>query len=124
MRELKRKKRIYEQLKVGDEVLQINIDPTAMLPEYNRAKDALLVAQAVAQSGAEADLAQFGQAVVDMMEILLGKENAAIIMEFYEDDYIEMLEEVLPYLNEVIVPQMTKAAEDKKKEYRKKYGKR
>ena len=54
MRELKRKKRIYEELKVGDEVLKINIDPTALVPEYNRARDALLVAQAAAsKTGSE-----------------------------------------------------------------------
>lgn len=121
MRELTRKKRIYEELKVGDDILKINIDPTAMLPEYNRARDALLVAQSIAQSGAEADLAQFGQAVVDMMEILLGKDNATIVIEFYEDNYIEMLEQVLPYMEEVIVPQMTEAADKMKKEMRKKY---
>ena len=121
MRELTRKKRIFEELKVGDDILKINIDPTAMLPEYNRARDALLVAQSVAQSGAEADLAQFGQAVVDMMEILLGKDNAATIIEFYEDNYVEMLEQVLPYIEEVIVPQMTTAADKMKKEMRKKY---
>ena len=121
MRELTRKKRIFEELKVGDDILKINIDPTAMLPEYNRARDALLVAQSVAQSGAEADLAQFGQAVVDMMEILLGKENAKVIIAFYEDNYVEMLEQVLPYMEEVIVPQMTAAADKMKKEMRKKY---
>lgn len=121
MRELTRKKRIYEELKVGDDILKINIDPTAMLPEYNRARDALLVTQSIAQSGAEADLAQFGQAVVDMMEILLGKDNAKIVIEFYEDNYIEMLEQVLPYMEEVIVPQMTEAADKMKKEMRKKY---
>ncbi len=124
MRELKRQKKIYEELKVGDDILKVNIDPSALLPEYNRASEALLIAQSLAQSGAEADLAQLGQAIVDMMEILLGKENTAVILAFYENNYAEMMIEVLPYLEEVIVPQMTKAADDKKKELRKKYGRR
>lgn len=125
MRELKRKKRIYEEIKVGDEVLKINIDPTALVPEYNRARDALLVAQAAAsKTGSEADLAQLGEVITEMVSLMLGTENAEKVLAFYEGDYVEMMEEVIPYLNEVLVPQFLKAADEKKKEYRKKFGRR
>ena len=59
-----------------------------------------------------------------MVSLMLGTENAEKVLAFYEGDYVEMMEEVIPYLNEVLVPQFLKAADEKKKEYRKKFGRR
>lgn len=124
MYELKRKKRISEKLKVGDEVLEIKIDTNALLPEYSKLKDALIIAQNEASKEPnEVNLEKLGGITVKMIEVLMGKENAQKVFAFYEDNYFEMMEEVVPFVNEVIVPQFTAQTEATKKKYRKRYKK-
>ncbi len=42
--------------------------------------------------------------MVDLLQAVFGEENAKILLDFYEDSYIEMSREVLPFISNVVIP--------------------
>ena len=55
-----------------------------------------------------------GMAVKDILETVFGKKDTQTIVEFYDSRYIEMCREVLPFVSEVVVPQVRKLAQENK----------
>jgi len=130
MRELKRSSRIVEELKVGDEVIKINLNPNELLKNYRRAELDIVKAQQeivkLQKEGVESDkisqaLEVYGNAIINLFKLIFGDKNTKIILDFYEDNYAEMAEEVIPYINEVITPKIKEVAEEQKQKLRKKY---
>lgn len=62
-----------------------------------------------------------GKAVCDMFEAVFGTENAKTIIEFYENRYIEMTQEVLPFITTVIIPKITEINKENRARIKKKY---
>ena len=115
MYELKRRERIVEHVKLGDETLEINIDPEEKAQEYQRAQadiikaqDAIKEARKEGKPGAEV-LQRYGEAIVQFLRVIFGQENTEKILVFYENRYVEMSGEVLPFVVGVIKPRMDKA---------------
>lgn len=121
MYELKRRKPITLQLKVGDKILDVVIDPQAILREYNSCKTKLIALQAereqVLADPASLDdyEVEYGKAIYALTELLLGTENTKLILEFYENRYVEMVEDVIGFLVEEIMPTLDAALAEKRK---------
>lgn len=119
MYELKRVKEIHEQLKIGDEVLDIVIRPEEIVREYNTAVADIVEAQRAVNAAKKtnkedagiAAIEQYGKALVQIMVVLLGEENTQKITAYYDNNVVEMGVEITPYLTGVIGPQIAKAAE-------------
>ena len=56
-----------------------------------------------------------GNAMVDLLQAVFGEENAKILLDFYEDSYIEMSREVLPFISNVVIPRMIEIRKDNQK---------
>lgn len=127
MYELKRKKKIAEQLKIGDEILTISIDPEAIVRDFNKARAEILRAQGnIEQAKArpeELAAAQeyYGAALLALMQLLLGEGNTEKIVTFYEGNYIEMTSDVIGFIADVIIPQIDAAVKDIRKHSAKGY---
>lgn len=70
----------------------------------------------------EESVEKLGRAVVNMLEAVFGEEDAAIILEFYENRYIELTKEVIPFISQVVVPRCIDLRNENKKEILKKYN--
>lgn len=131
MHELKRKEKITEQLKIGDEVLSITIVPEDIARDYNKAIGDIVKAQAAikaAQKESTPDTAkiaieQYGQALIQLTSILLGEENTQKILAFYEHNYVEMGVGITPFLITAIKPKIDKAVADMRIRARETYRK-
>lgn len=116
MYELERKEVVREQLKLGDEVLEITIVPDNIARSYNEAVAQLFKARkSVAQAKddpalVDEALAMYGAALTRIMEVLLGTENTQKIVAFYEGQIIEMGAQVTPYLADELIPKVKQAA--------------
>ena len=66
-------------------------------------------------------MAQFGEAIVDLMVLLFGEANAVTIIDFYDQNYPEMLLEVMPFIQQVIQPKLEEAVKDMAKRARRQY---
>jgi hypothetical protein len=128
MYELKRKEVIKEQLKLGEEVLDIVIIPEDIAREYNaavaefmKARNAVRGAQGEAE--AKAAIEQYGKALTAITGLLLGNENTEKIVTFYEGRVMEMGVHITPYLVNVLLPLIKKAAIDMQQRTRETYRK-
>lgn len=118
MFEFKRAKRVHEQIKLGDEVITINLDAESIAIEFNKRRNELIRAEMdIKQIGKEdpAVMEKYGTAVVSLFQLLFGDENTEKILAFYENRYVEMSMEVFPFILEVIAPQISQAVEEMRK---------
>lgn len=67
---------------------------------------------------------KLGRAIVDLLEAVFGTENANIIIKFYEGRYMEMSQEVLPFISTVVIPRMIELKADHRKSVMQKYNRK
>lgn len=118
MYELKRAPRIKEQLKIGDEVIDVDIDVENTAVEFNKRRNAVIAAEQdikkMRESGEEstAVLEKYGKAITELLVTVFGVDNTQKIVDFYEGRYIELTTEVFPFVINVIGPKMKSGIED------------
>ncbi len=125
---LKRRKRIKEQLNLVDEdgnivkTIDIDFDIDEKMKAFNKANNAIIAAEQVLKEDvSEAAQEQYGNAIIAILNVIFGEANANEILAFYENRYIEMSEELLPFIANVFIPEMRKRSEEKQKKLAEKY---
>lgn len=120
MFELKRSEKIIEQIKLGNDIIEVNLDAGAIQARFTKGYNEVLRAQN-ALNGATNDniesisakLEQYGNAVISVLQVIFGEENTAKILAFYENNYTEMFTEIYPFISEVILPKISEASKRK-----------
>lgn len=123
MFELKRSEKIVEQVKVGDDIIEVNLDAGAIQARFTKGYNELLRAQ-TALNGVTGDnldamserLEQYGNAVVGVLQVVFGEENTKKILDFYEGNFTEMFTQIYPFISEVIIPKISEANKRKTEE--------
>ena len=64
-----------------------------------------------------------GKCVVDMFVLLFGQQATEKILAFYEDNYVEMLTDIFPFIQEVIIPKLNMVAKEIKQDLRSRFKK-
>lgn len=59
--------------------------------------------------------ALYGSVVIDLLELTFGKENASKVLEFYENSYFEMVQQIMPYITGRVLPEIREALKQQKK---------
>lgn len=67
---------------------------------------------------------KLGRAVTDLLEAVFGKEDAATILDFYENRYVEMTKEVVPFITQTVVPRCIEIRNENKKGILKGYNRK
>ena len=67
------------------------------------------------KENAEELVTKLGQMVIDFFEAIFGEENTKTILEFYEGNYMEMVLEVMPFIQEKILPVSRAIAQQKRR---------
>lgn len=119
-----RKQRVTEELELVDEngkvvktiIVDLDVDTTAKnISEKHlslvKSQQALKTAS---EEKANETLDIIGKTTVDLFEAVFGKDNTDEILKFYENKPIEMCQEILPFVIEVIIPQVRKTAQSNK----------
>lgn len=122
MYQVTRKNRIKEQLQLchanGDIALTLDVDLNVdqIAGRANKAYEVLGIAQNVLQknpNSAEA-MKAYGAAVLSVFTVIFGETGATQILEFYENNYNEMLLDLFPFINNEIMPKIRAASADRK----------
>lgn len=58
---------------------------------------------------------KLGQTVIDFFEIIFGEEDTKAILEFYERNCIEMALEVMPFIQEKVLPTVRAIAQQNRR---------
>ena len=121
MYKITRKNRIKETLQLchadGSVAHEIEVDLNVdeITGRVNKAREVLGMAQAALKKNPESEAAQeaFGNAVFALFDVIFGKENREKIADFYEGKYTEMLLDLFPFINDVVMPQIMEANADR-----------
>ena len=118
----KRRKLYEEDFELVDEQgnvvhsLKVALDADSVVKKLSEKHIALTRALADLQEvKTDNALEVLGNAVVDILEAVFGTEGAETILEFYENKYIEMCREVMPFVTNVVIPEVRKISQSNKK---------
>lgn len=119
----KRKKLYTEDFELTEEdgrvvhTLHVSLDPDSMAVRLSEKHAALVRAlQDINQAKENSDgaLEKIGNAVTDILEAVFGQQDAKTVIDFYQGRYIEMCREVIPFVTDVVVPQVRNLARENK----------
>ena len=135
--EAKRKQLYEEEFLLTEEdgtvvhKLHVALDADSVVKKLSEKHVALLNAlhdvrnvENMAEDESEKKLEILGNAVIDIFEAVFGKENAKVIGEFYDARYIEMCQEVMPFVTDIVIPQVRKIAQNNKKQILSQYNRK
>ena len=128
----KRKKIFEEEFQLVEEdgavvhTLKVSLDADSMVKKLSEKHIALMQALKNVQNVKESEegLEVLGNTVVDILEAVFGKEDTNTILEFYDNKYIEMCQEVMPFITDVVIPEVRKIAQANKKQILSKYNRK
>lgn len=122
MYEIKKKKSITKEIKIMDDdkerIFTVNFYLDDIISKYNELRR--LIGEADRQVGSEPSEISYenlGQAVVELLRLLFGDEQASQIVEMYEQRYIELLVDFAPFIMQEIQPEIDKAINERAKVY-------
>lgn len=120
----KRKKLYTEDFELAEEdgrvvhTLHVSLDPDSMARKLSEKHAALVRAlqdiNRISAGQSEEALEKVGNAVTDILEAVFGPEDAKTVIEFYHGRYIELCGAVIPFVTDVVVPQVRKLAQENK----------
>lgn len=127
---LKRNKKIQEKFKLGNgRVITTNIDAFKVMREFDARYNALAKAEKAAVSAlkskkknADKLFEAYGNAVFAVLDLFFGEEQRNYIIEYYENNYVEMTQFVLPFITDKLLPRIMKVLKQQRDELTKKYS--
>lgn len=130
----KRRKIYEEDFQLLDEqgkvvhTLKVSLDADSMVAKLSEKHIALVNAlksvQNVNNATSDNALTVLGNTVIDILEAVFGKEDAKTILDFYENKYVEMCQEVMPFVTGVVIPEVRKIAQENKKQVLTQYNRK
>lgn len=108
-----RRKPQIMRFKLGEKEVSFRL-PENLTPEkLNEASGALVKAREIEDK--TASYKAVGVAVIDIFRLVFGNELASEIIAFFEEDFVEMFEQVFPYINYQVLPEMTRRSKERAK---------
>ena len=107
MHEIHKRDKVKEVFHITDNdgrelTVESILAPGEALPSWNRARNSIIRAQTAGTKDTEA----MGRAIVDTFAVFFGEEGTAKILDFYEDNYFDMMEDVFPYIETFLLPKL------------------
>lgn len=135
--QIKRRNHYVEQLELVDEsgriahTLNIDLDPGVVAEDLSKKYlDLMKTKEEVDQLKLEKPeelveaYEQLGNAAISMIAAVFGKENTEVILKFYDGRYNDLILEVVPFIRDVVVPEVRRMAQEQRKEILKKYNRK
>lgn len=113
---------IHVSLDADDMVVKINRKYMALTKALADTSDAKRKAESVDEMEKCFDV--LGRAMVDLLEAVFGGEDAGVIVKFYDNRYVEMSREVLPFIVQVVMPRLVEIRKENQRAVMAKYSRK
>ena len=130
----KRRKIYEEDFELLDEngnvvhSLRVSLDADSMVAKLSEKHVALVNAlqnvQNAKNTAGEDAITVLGNTVIDILEAVFGKDDAKTIIDFYDNRYIEMCQEVMPFVTGTVIPEVRKISQANKKQVLSQYNRK
>ena len=87
--------------------IHVSLCMNKLLGRYNETVNALKAAEIAIAREEEQSLEAYGQIVVQLLRLIVGAD-AGVILAHYEGRYLEMLDNIMPYIFHTIGPELRK----------------
>ena len=87
--------------------IHVSLCMNKLLGRYNETINALTAAEIAIDPKDEQSLANYGNIVVQLLRLIFGAD-ADVILAHYEGRYLEMLDNIMPYIFHTIGPELRK----------------
>ncbi len=123
-----RSRKIRENLELVDDngnvvtTVYTDIDADKIAKEFNKRVNAIIRAEIAAKSlpksgeitamtteqaeAANASVQSYGEAVINLFQLIFGDEGTQTILDFYDNAYFEMSMQVFPFILDVVKPRI------------------
>lgn len=103
-----------------EKVITVRLDKAGLAMKASKKYVEIQRLQAMAEKArgkenTEELVTKLGQTVIDFFEIIFGEEDTKVILEFYEGNYIEMTLEVMPFIQEKVLPTVRAIAQQNRR---------
>ena len=89
--------------------IHVSLCMNKLLGRYNETVNALKAAEIAIDPKDEQSLEAYGKIVMQLLRLIFGAD-ADVILAHYEDRYLEMLDNIMPYIFHTIGPELRKLA--------------
>ena len=125
MYKIKKRQSIYEELEIegnnGEKLnLTVNLTIDDILEQYNTLMRMLGEAQIEAQKDPMSEKAQtaVGAVVIALFKLIFGEDGCAKILDFYNERWSEMLEDIAPFISDCVQPKIKAAMKERARRFR------
>ena len=87
--------------------IHVSLCINKLLGRYNETVNALKAAEVAIDPKDDKSLEAYGQIVMQLLRLIFG-DNADVILSHYEGRYLEMLDNIMPYIFHTIGPELRK----------------
>lgn len=133
--QVKRSAKVEEDLELlsadGErtEVIHVKLDAGAVADRVAKNYTELLNIQSKISKMSEGEdkvhlFEELGDAVITLFQTLFGVDNTNRIIQFYEEDYIDMCRTITPFITQVIIPKIRKEVQNSRKSKIKSYDRK
>lgn len=133
--QVKRSAKVEEELELlsadgkKSEMIHVRLDASAVAEKVTKNYTELLNIQSkIARTGDKEDkaklLEEIGNVAVVLFQTIFGVEDTDRIIRFYEDDYVDMCRTIMPFIRDVIVPEIRKEVQNIRKSRLKSYDRK
>lgn len=124
MYQVQRKNRIKEELQLVNadgtvaDIITVDLNVDEIAARVSKSYETLGMAQNALQEDPHSEklLEAYGNAVVAVFTVIFGEDGCNKILNFYENNYTEMLLDLFPFINDVIMPKIREASEARKQQ--------
>lgn len=123
MYQIKRRKLFTEKLNIvnpdGKEItIDVELSLDTQMREFESKYRSIQIINNHVNAGT-ATYSQLGQGVIDLMDVVFGKINTQKLITFYTGNYIEMIQDIMPFITDVVKPEFDRQKEESVKKARK-----
>ena len=127
---LERAKRIVKEFELAGEVITINLSADDIIKEFTKTQNDIIradielkkaQAEGVSVENMNQRVAMYGEAIIAMFRLIFGEETTEKILNFYENNYSEVIDMVFPFIQDEIIPEINALVEDRRKKNKHRY---
>lgn len=127
---LERAKRIVKEFELAGEVITINLSADDIIKEFTKTQNDIIradielkkaQAEGVSVENMNQRVAMYGKSIIAMFRLIFGEETTEKILNFYENNYTEVIEMVFPFIQDEIIPEINALVEDRRKKNKDRY---
>ncbi len=119
MYRINREKTLKEQLDIDGVVFDVDLNVTKMANDLMKNYSFIGVLESELKTGDVKEVSnhyeKIGLAFKKLLNIIFTEEQTNKMLSMYEDDYISLMNDLVPFINDVIIPKVRKISEEKQK---------